>query len=184
MEMLTAANAIAAYQFGLTSEHLRQILLDCAREPDWIAEHSDELDSVGFWRVEKDQLPEHRQTVLSLIAFETLLQNIRESGNESEALARFASVDGWTLPETLCLADYSLNFSERSNIPQPVAAAFGDRLLPCQLDRSPTESWAECRLHVRNLYGPNGLPTLQQSNTRPASAREADRSQSQARLFE
>jgi hypothetical protein len=160
MEMLTAANAIAAYQFGLTTEHLRHVLLDCSHEPEWIVQHSDEFDSVGFWRVEKDQAPEHRQSVLSIIAFESLLQTITEGGNQSEVIAKFASAEGWQLPETLRLADYGLGHDARALEHQPVRSHFGPRFYDWQLEQTPEDSWQECHLHARNLLGPTAYQTL------------------------
>jgi len=135
--------AITAFMFGLDGLDEKQILADCDYPPEKIAvkEFSRSLDSKGFWRVEKDQLPEHRLPVLAQIAFHDLAQI---------GIARFLSQndgEGWMLPETLRLSDYGLGHDDRAKQHQPVASALGPRFYPWQLGQSVEESWEECERH-------------------------------------
>ena len=64
------------------------------------------------------------------------------------------------LPETLCLADYGLGHDERATKPQPVRSLLGERFLPWQLEQSVEESWAEGKIHARNILGEEGFAQL------------------------
>lgn len=118
----------------------------------------------GFWRVDKPRSPEHRLTVLSLVAFHDLQQKIAEcDGNIEQGVEAFCSQndgEGWMLPETLRLADYGLGHDDRANEHQPVRECFGPRFYDWQLAQSADESWKECHLHARNLLGADGYQAL------------------------
>ena len=107
-------DAVIAAWYRLTFEDLRWILSDCDRPVGEISNAS--LPSKGFWRVDKDQLPERRLTILSLIAFAELSQRISElNGDWENAIESFCCQDdgeGWQLPETLRLADYGLGLNQ------------------------------------------------------------------------
>jgi hypothetical protein len=115
------------------------------------------MDSKGFWRVDKNQDPELRHTILSLVAFDALNCHITgQSGNRDAGIAAFAALnngEGWMLPETLRLADYDLGHDERAKEHQPVASRLGPRSLDWQLAQTPEESWAECERHARAILG-------------------------------
>ncbi len=124
----------------------------------------DGLNPKGFWRVDKNKHPEHRQTVLSLIAFHDLESKIAGCGGDVErgieAFCQQNDGQGWMLPETLRLADYGLGHDERARQHQPVRECFGPRFYDWQLAQTPEESWRECHLHARNLLGPDGYQKL------------------------
>ncbi|MEX0774753.1 MAG: hypothetical protein WD042_03455 [Phycisphaeraceae bacterium] len=117
-----------------------------------------------FWRVDKDKPPEHRHTILSLIAFHDLQLKIATCGGDVaagiEAFCNQNDGEGWMLPETLRLADYGLGHDDRAQEHQPVRACFGPRFYDWQLAQTPEESWRECHLHARNLLGAEGYQKL------------------------
>ncbi len=117
-----------------------------------------------FWRVDKDKHPEHRHTVLTLVAFHDLQEKIAECGGDVgkgiEAFCTQNDGEGWMLPETLRLADYGLGHDDRAKEHQPVRECFGPRFYDWQLAQSPEESWRECHLHARNLLGKDGYQAL------------------------
>ena len=118
----------------------------------------------GFWRIDKAEHPEHRLTILSLVAFHDLQEKIAESGGDVakgiEAFCNQNDGEGWMLPETLRLADYGLGHNERAQKHEPVRSYFGPRFYDWQLAQSPEESWRECYLHARNLLGAEGYQAL------------------------
>jgi hypothetical protein len=126
--------------------------------------HPVELAPKGFWRIDKDRSPEHRLSVLTLVAFCELQKSIENcSGDTSagiEAFCNQSNGEGWMLPETLRLADYGLGHSDRSRQHQPVRDCFGPRFYDWQLAQTPEESWKECHLHARNLLGEDGYRRL------------------------
>jgi len=144
-------DAAIAWLYDLDEADLRWILRDCDYPLD--SSTSDEftrgLDPKGFWRVDRDQPPELRHPVLSLVAFRAL----QDAGGLGPFLA-LNDGDGWALPETLRLADHGLGQGDpRAQVPQPVAIS--DALTPQyradQLDQDAAESWEECRRHARIL---------------------------------
>jgi hypothetical protein len=148
-------DAVVAHLYGLDEDDFRWILRDSDHPTDQVTSKAfaRTLDPKGFWRVDKNQPPELRHTVLSLVAFADLQALIRNHGEE-EALRRFLGSgpdDGWMLPETLHLADYGLGHDARAQSPQPVAAVLGPRFFDWQLTQSAEESWAECRRHAENI---------------------------------
>jgi hypothetical protein len=158
--------AITSAAFGITPEDFCSILIDCDHPTQMInnrtfARH---LNQKGFWRIEKQNHPEHRLTILSLVALKDLQDKIAECGGDlQQGIEAFCSQndgDGWMLPETLRLADYGLGQDERALEPQPVRACFGPRFFDWQLAQSFEESWRECRLHARNQLGEAGYQSL------------------------
>jgi hypothetical protein len=121
-------------------------------------------NSKGFWRVDKEKHPEHRQTILSLVAFHDLQDKITACGGDVHAgIEAFCSQndgEGWMLPDTLRLADYGLGHDDRAREHQPVRECFGPRFYNWQLAQSAEESWRECHIHSRNLLGPAGYQAL------------------------
>lgn len=153
---------LAALAYGLHELALRSIL-DFCDYPEVVSRSSSTTASwpaKGFWRVDKDKHPEHRHTVLTLVAFHDLMQHIDACGGDRdkgiESFLNQNDGEGWMLPETLRLADYGLGHDDRAREHQPVRAHFGPRFYDWQLTQAPEESWRECRLHARNLLGEVG----------------------------
>ena len=157
LRLWAALDALVAVSFGLDFDELSRILEDCDR-PGPTARAG--LDPKGFWRVDKDEDPELRQTVLTLIAFHDLAAKVEAAGGDRdlgiEAFLAQNDGEGWMLPETLCLADYGLGHDDRARCPQAVAGRLGPRFYDWQLAQSPDETVRECHLHARNLLGADG----------------------------
>ena len=155
---LAVLNSLVAEAYGLDFQDILRIVgaSDLPCESLRMLE-SKMLDPKGFWRVDKDLLPELRYTVLTLVAFHDLESKIRAAGGDRvkgiEAFLAQNDGVGWMLPETLRLADYGLGHDERARHPQPVASRLGPRFYDWQLVQSADESWRECHLHARNLLG-------------------------------
>lgn len=153
--VLSVLDAVVASAFNIDSDGLRQILASCD-----LPLESVDGEPKGFWRIDKEKDPELRRTVLTLVAFHDLQQKITACGGDRgrgiEAFLTQGSGEGWLLPETLRLADYSLGHDDRAKVPQPVASRLGPRFYDWQLAQSPEESWRECHLHARNLLGNRG----------------------------
>jgi hypothetical protein len=144
------SDAVAASRFGADAQAMAQILEGCD-----LADGEGDADPKGFWRVDKDEDPELRLTVLAQIAFADLQKKIRASGGDNEkgieAFLTQNDGDGWKLPDELRLADYGLGHDERAKQPQPVASRLGPRFYDWQLGQSAEESWRECEIHAANL---------------------------------
>ena len=166
-------DATMAAEFGLDSDNLKTILAECWFEVALINATQTELRSTGFWRIQKDQEPELRHSVLTLVAFTDLQEKIRVAGGDREegvqAFIAQNNGEGWMLPETLRLADYGLGHDERAKHPQPVASRLGPRFYDWQLVQTADESWAECHRHARNLLGEEGYQRLLEEIRNPAS---------------
>ena len=108
-----------AAAYGLSDTDMAHILKDC----DWPVGAQHDFDVRGFWRVGRDQPPELRHPVLTLIAL-----------RQTQATAH------WMLPETLRLADYGLGHDDRANHHQPVATALGPRFYDWQLAQTAEEA--------------------------------------------
>ena len=159
-------DVLTAKAFDLGIHELRHILHQCDIPRQRLADshRAGTLNVKGFWRIAKNQDPELRHTVLTLIAFHDLQAKIQAAGGDREkGIEAFISQnngEGWMLPETLRLADYGLGHDNRANHPQPVASCLGPRFYDWQLVQSNDESWCECHLHARNLLGANGYVQL------------------------
>lgn len=155
-------NVLIASEFDLEVIDLQHVLQECDLPRSRIGDGG--LNPKGFWRVDKDNDPELRHTVLTLIAFHDLESKIKSAGGDrKKGLEAFLSQnhgEGWMLPEMLRLADYDLGHDERAKHPQPVASRLGPRFYDWQLAQSPEESWRECHLHARNLLGEHGYSQL------------------------
>jgi hypothetical protein len=141
-------DALVANAHQLDADALRFILRDCDRP---LAE-TRKAPPKGFWRVDKDQPPELRHTVLTQVAFHEL---------KRDGLEHFLGQNdghGWMLPETLRLADYGLGHDDRAKHPRAVASALGPRFHTWQLRQSVEESWQECRRHAELLEHVLPLP--------------------------
>lgn len=147
-------DAVVAHLFGLDVQDVEWLVGDCDHPVE--ATRSDDftrsLDPKGFWRIDKDQDPELRHTVLTLVAFHEL----KRLG--LDAFLALNDGEGWMLPETLRLADYGLGHDDRAKEPQPVASRLGPRLLPWQLEQGIEESWEECARHAERLEALLGRP--------------------------
>ena len=150
------SDALVAAAAGLNMDELCWLLRNCdgSREDDL------DLSPKGFWRVDRDKDPELRHPVMTLVAFHDLQTKIAEcNADRDKGIEAFVSQndgEGWRLPETLRLADYSLGHNERAREHQPVASRLGPRFYNWQLAQEPDESWRECHLHARNLLGGSG----------------------------
>jgi len=136
--------SLTGFFFGLSVGDFADIVAGCDHPPELITSgrFSRQLDPKGFWKYQKDELPERRLAVLSRIAFEDLnTRGLHEFLNQNDG-------QGWQLPETLRLADYGLGHDDRAKEHQPVAAALGSRFYPWQLEQSVEESWEECERHA------------------------------------
>lgn len=161
-------DAIVAVLYGLDRDDFAWIVKDCDHPKACLADKAfcRRLDPKGFWRVDKDQDPELRHTVLSLAAFDDLQASIAAAGDRDAGIQAFCDQnegDGWMLPETLCLADLGLTrtvdageYDERVRSPQPVRSRLGERCLDWQLAQTPEESWAECERHAKAIL--EGMP--------------------------
>lgn len=132
-------DALVAASFELDIADFQWILRGCDAPVGMAVSGA---DARGFWRVDKECVPEHRHSVLSLVAFQDL---------ERLGLAQFLSMndgEGWMLPDTVRLADYNLGQDDRARQHQVVAAALGPRLHAWQLAQSVEDSWEECVRHA------------------------------------
>ena len=122
------------------------------------------LPSKGFWRVDKEKVPEQRQTILTVAAFTDLFEYIRTTNDEvNTGIRTFLGQnqgDGWLLPETLSVTDLPLHSDNQLLRDRMVARPFGSRFSDWQLVQAIDESWQECRLHARNILGTHGYEKL------------------------
>lgn len=144
LRLRSILDAAVAELYGLSLDDFAWILRDCDHPIERVCNKpfSRTLDPKGFWRVDKEQEPELRHPVLSLVAFHEL----KRIG--LDAFLALNDGDGWMLPDTLRLADYGLGHDARAQEAQPVAARLGERFLPWQLEQGVEESWEECRRHA------------------------------------
>ena len=160
-------DAISSVTYGCDAADVHHMLSNSDFPVDEISTSSRRavsLDARGFWRIDKDQDPEMRHTVLTHIAFHDLDSKIQAAaGNVERGVEAFLSQnhgEGWMVPERLRLADYGLGHDDRAQRPQPVASRLGPRFYDWQLNQSTEETWSECRLHARNLLGADGYASL------------------------
>lgn len=160
LEGVASLNASFARLFGIDETDFRHIIAGCDVPRAEIADGQHE--SKGFWRIDKHAHPEHRLTILSLVAFleahdHSITVNVDEPGTDKDIVQERTS---WLLPETICLSNYGLGQDQRARHPQPVRECFGPRYFDWQIAQSAEESWRECRLHARNLLGEDGFQKL------------------------
>ena len=158
LRLRAMADAVVAALFGLSRDDFAWMLRGTDYSPETIQDKAfcRTLDTKGFWRMERDVVPELRHAVLSQVAFVELEKMRTRCGDLNVALGEFCGrdgSDGWLLPETLCLADYGLGHDERAKESQSVASRLGPRFLPWQLEQSVEESWVECERHARTILG-------------------------------
>ena len=160
LRIMAIVDAVVATTMRYTMSDMRTVLHECDRPVG----HSDQKQPKGFWRIDKIKEPELRHTVLTLVAYTDLESKIQAlDGDLKQGVRVFLAQnhgDGWMLPETLCLADYSLGYNKRAQQPQPVARRIGPRFYDWQLVQDTEESWQECHLHARNLLGANEYARL------------------------
>jgi hypothetical protein len=160
VEQRAKIDACIASCFGLAREDVHSVLAGC----DLPTGSGESRDPKGFWRIDKGQPPELRQTVLTLVAFDALQDCVNEcEGDLANGIQDFLAQNhgqGWLLPETLRLADYGLGHDDRAKEHQPVASRLGPRFFDWQLEQNAEESWRECHLHARNLLGVEGYAAL------------------------
>ena len=153
LETIAMIDALTALFMGLGGSQIRWVLKDCDRPLGAVGD----VNPKGFWRIDKDRLPELRQTVLTLAAFHDLESKIQaENGDRDKGIQAFLAQnegEGWLIPETLVLADYGLGHDDRAEHHQPVASRLGARFYDWQLVQSAEEAQRECHLHARNLLG-------------------------------
>jgi hypothetical protein len=139
-------SAIAS-AYGLSRDELRAILSGCDHPVHSLANNrfTRTLDPKGFWRVDRYEHPELRQTVLTMVAY----QELERIG--LDAFLNLNDGEGWMLPENLRLADYDLGCDDRAKEVQPVAPALGPRFYDWQLAQPAEESWEECAWHAELL---------------------------------
>ncbi len=160
-------DAIVAHIYSLGDDDVRWVLADCDHAAANVASDgfAARLSPKGFWRIEKDQDPELRHTVLTQVAFHDL-QRLGLDGfvNQNDG-------EGWMIPETLRLADYGLGHDDRAKDHQPVASRLGPRFLPWQLEQGVEESWDECARHAEKIEALLGVKsdTSSQVAESPAS---------------
>ena len=159
------ADAVVATLYGLDSADIRSLLADCDHPVSTTGSRkTSELRGKGFWRVDKDQPPELRHTVLAQIAFTDLQAHIEAAAGDREAgLQSFMAQnhgEGWLLPETLRLADYDLGHDDRARQHQPVATELGPRFYDWQLAQPAEEAQREIHLHARHLLGDHAYRRL------------------------
>ena len=146
--------AVVAHVYGLGIGDFEHILSDTAHPRASLQqrEYASKIDSKRFWLLDRDRLPEHRTSVLSLVAFHEL----KRIG--LEAFLAQNDGEGWMLPETLRLADYGLGHDNRARVAQPVASVLGPRFYDWQLEQDVEESWEECRRHAELIRSILSLP--------------------------
>lgn len=166
--IIIITNAISFVKLGYELEDVNHVFSQCDYSIEYLKD-KDQKDSAnlnpkGFWRLDNDKPPEHRQTLLTLIAFHDLQEKINSCGGDMnkgiEAFCNQNNGEGWMLPETIRLADYGLGHDDRAKESQPVRECFGPRFYDWQLAQSAEESWRECHLHARNLLGKEGYQRL------------------------
>jgi len=157
LRLRSILDAVVAELYGLDYEDFAWILKECAYPVDEIRARSRVFDPKGFWRVDKDKLPELRHTVLALRAFKDL---------KSMGLEAFLSQndgEGWMIPESITYSvrdDGTIEFDGPMGITATVRDHLGPRFLPWQLEGEPEETWGECERHTRNILGDDGFREL------------------------
>ena len=148
------SDVLLAAAFELSYDELLSILHGCDHESSKSAAKS--LDSKGFWRIDKDRDVELRQTVLTLVAYRNLQSRIKTCGDTTQGIRSFLvqnKEEGWTLPETIILADHELGRDDKARRKRVVASRLGCRFYDWQLAQDTREISREREAHARNLLG-------------------------------
>ena len=150
LRVRVATDAVSFGEVAFALDDARHMLRDCD-----LSRGLKGSDPKGFWRIDNENDPEWRHTVLTLVAFADLEDRIRQVGGDRdkgiEAFLTQNNGEGWMLPDTLRLADYGLGHDDRARHPQPVASRLGPRFCDWQLAQTAEESWRECEIHAKNL---------------------------------
>ena len=161
LRLWASLDALVSVLFGLDFDELSRILKDCDRP---VPTARAGLDPKGFWRVDKDEDPELRHTVLTLAALHDLEAKIEAADGDRElgieAFLAQNDGEGWMLPENVRLADYGLGHDDRARCPQVVAGRLGPRFYDWQVAQRADEADRECHFHARNLLGADGYARL------------------------
>lgn len=172
LRIRAALDAVIAKAMGLNLGDYLWVLRDVDHPVARLKDRAyvDSLDTKSFWRVDRELDPELRHTVLSLIAFHELeLKGIDDFLGQNQGA-------GWTLPETLRLADFGLGHDERALEPQPVASRLGPRFVEWQANEDIKRSWDECEAHadlIRRLVPEHELTDEPSSTVLLAAEAEA-----------
>ena len=176
---LAILNALVADLYRVACADLLRVIDGCDFPVEQLRTRTTAgLDPKGFWRVDQNDPPELRHTVLTLIAFHDLEAKIEAAGGDRErgihAFLAQNDGEGWLLPETLRLADYGLGHDDRAQHPQPVASRLGPRFYDWQLAQSADEASRECHLHARNLLGEFRYEALRHGDATPLTDEQPD----------
>jgi hypothetical protein len=132
-------DAIVAQALGLRLEDLAWVLRGCDGPPVRASGRAipRDLDAKGFFRVDRQEPPELRHTVLALAALRDL---------EQRGLDAFTGEAGeaWVLPEAIRLDELGFTGPD-AEARRPVAGRLGPRALAWQRD---ADDWAECTRHA------------------------------------
>lgn len=158
MRQRCISDAVVASSLALSLDEFSYILTDCDYPKRVLTDaFTSQLNAKGFWRIDKDQDPELRHTVLSLVAFDDLQQK-----GLDDFLAQNDG-EGWMIPEQLRLADYGLGHDERAKEYQPVASRLGSRFYDWKLNEDVERSWKECAAHAELIRRIVPLPDIEES---------------------
>lgn len=122
-------DALCAHGYGLDQDDLDLLLRGCEHPPAELRRPAlrRQLDPKGFWRVDRDQEPELRRTVLTRFAFRDLRQQL-DGGEDPVVVARrFCGVDG-----------------DGWDVPHPLRDRLGPAQLPWQEQEVAGSSWRLC----------------------------------------
>ena len=130
-------DAMAGVIYGCDTNDLAHLLSESDLPVLVLNRQSHLLDPCGFWRVDRDKPPQLRHTILTQIAHFDLNKKIKvANGDAAQGIAAFLDLnngDGWMVPETICLSDYSLGHDNYAKSPQPAASRLGARFYDWQL---------------------------------------------------
>lgn len=171
--------AIAFHLYGLDLADALEILtgLDIPVQNLKNEQFCKTLDPRGFWRIDKNQHPELRHTVLSLVA----LHDLQKKG--LNAFLSQNNGEGWLIPDNIRLADYGLGHDERAQEYQPVTSRLGPRFYDWQLNENVERSWQECAAHAELIRRIVPLPSSNEQLIVAESSDTYDTQGSQGALF-
>jgi hypothetical protein len=161
LRMRSACDAVALYIRGLSEDDLKVVFKDCDH-PKEVYEDRDFRSSLyvkGFWRVDRTRDVQLRHTILTQIAYHDLKRKLGPQDQLSDgvvaAVEESKFLNEWKLPERVRLQDYGIGRDSSCNENLEVASILGPQFDDWQLGQSEDESIRECRLHCRNLLGPD-----------------------------